>query len=289
MSYVASATLTRVNKFHKYSNGAVRLPSGTQIKDIDYERCDFRACRFDGYRMRSCLMEFSRLDALKWNSCALTNTTFAHSDLPDTEFLYKSEFKNVRFDCCMASDLLLSGTRVKKTTFINTCLVGLQLEDCELSDVVFSGCDLRGAEIVGCTFKGVTLSACKMEYTSFIKCKFENCKIISSPGFGSLFYACNILDDMSTKQYKSPGYNHMEEDDPHYTSALNVLRKGSKRVPRPGMRVDLSIRTSNLSHSTVKDVNRHTWKSPTKPLPSYTYDSKAHLFCSDDFKKLELP
>lgn len=116
------------------------------------------------------------------SDCRIENLAAAHVSFEGVIFrnvefnavvLDRLELTDVRFENCDLSNADFSGAIIHRTEFVNCKLVGLNLGDATLQNVLMEGCNGRFALMGYAELKRVVLKECIFENSNFQNSRFE--------------------------------------------------------------------------------------------------------------------
>ena len=162
--------LVQINEF--YDEDCVKL---SLIQD-----CAFEAQTAENIAISQVLFKNVVFNHLHWPNVKLTDTVFEQCDLSNVDFsqcfmdrvqlincklvginMTEASLRNVVFDHCNAAYAVLRFLKCKKSKFHNTSFAEADLYSATLTDVNFACCNLDKIQFSGTKLAGIDLSSCQ--------------------------------------------------------------------------------------------------------------------------------
>jgi uncharacterized protein YjbI with pentapeptide repeats len=178
--------LVHINEFH--DEDCVKL---SRIQD-----CTFEAQTAENIAIDQVLFKNVAFNQLHWPNVKLTDTIFEQCDLSNVDFsqcsmdrvqlincklvginMTEASLRNVVFDNCNAAYAVLRYFKCKKGNFHNTSFAEADLYSATLTDVSFTGCNLDKVQFSGTRLAGIDLSTCQFYQLALTPDDLRDCII----------------------------------------------------------------------------------------------------------------
>ncbi|QDR79538.1 pentapeptide repeat-containing protein [Sporomusa termitida] len=178
------------------------LAHNTEFHDEDCVRlsiiqdCTFETQTAENIAIDQVLFKNVDFNHLHWPCAKLTDTVFEQCDLSNVDFgqcfmdrvrltncklvginMTEASLRNVVFDNCNAAYAVLRYFKCKKSNFHNTSFAEADLYSATLTDVSFVRCNLDKVQFSGTKLAGIDLSTCQFYQLALTADDLRNCII----------------------------------------------------------------------------------------------------------------
>ena len=139
-------------------------------ENSELEQNIFRKCSFDNFRIAGFLME-----NIIFDNCHTLSTSIKHSKIIRSGF-ESSKLLGISFDSCIGLDIAFLNCNCQLADFRRIKLTKTIFENCNLREADFQDADLRGVIFNNCDLREAQLSFAKLAGTNFCNSKIEGVK-----------------------------------------------------------------------------------------------------------------
>jgi uncharacterized protein YjbI with pentapeptide repeats len=150
------------------------------VENSEFEQNIFRKCSFENFKIAGFLFKNIRFD-----NCHTLSTSIKHSKIIRSEFI-GSKLLGISFDSCIGLDISFSNCNCQLADFRNIKLTKTIFENCNLREADFQNADLRGVVFKNCDLREAQLSFAKLVGTNFCNSKIEGIKAQQESFYGAI-------------------------------------------------------------------------------------------------------
>ena len=141
------------------------------IENSEVEKNIFQKCTFENFQLAGVLFK-----NVRFNDCYTLNTGIKHSKLIRSEF-NESKLLGISFDSSIGSDITFLNCNCQFADFRETKFKRTIFENCILREADFQGADLNGVTFNNCDLREAQFSFAILDGTNFCSSRIEGIKI----------------------------------------------------------------------------------------------------------------